>query len=65
MLLGSLQRTEDKPELLRSCTGALEGTQDPALPLLQAVAAWQAPGPLTSDEEGAGHVLLMFKGARS
>lgn len=64
MLLGNLQRSY-KPELLRSRTGALEGTQEPALQLLQVVAAWQAPRPHTSDEEGASHVLLMFKGARS
>lgn len=50
---------------MQSYTRALEGTQEPILPLLQAVTAWQAPCPLTGDEEGASHVLLVFKGARS
>lgn len=44
---------------------ALEGTQEPILPLLQPVTAWQAPRPLTGDKEGASHVLLSFKGGRS
>lgn len=53
-----------EPRTRQSYTRALEGTQEPTLPLLQAVTAWQPPHPLTGDQEGASHVLLVFKEAR-
>lgn len=42
----------------------MEGTQEPILPLLQAVTTWQTPCPLKGDVEGTSDVLLAFKGHR-